>query len=204
MDFDESLMEVYPQLELAFSHESNGQGQTVMQLSCQGPSSSPTANSTLVPPRGTTTSETERTSQDTTAAAAILDPFAAYCSSVIRREAEVAGLATAVADYVAWMRNVPSTGAPPVTTPVYQQMLENIEIRARELVEISQKQHDAPLRDLLTALRGDSAGGDGAMAARVAGLEADLQRQMGEHTAFFRTQYDACRFLKEQMEKRPA
>jgi hypothetical protein len=131
---------------------------------------------------------------------AVLDALSAYCSSVIRRDCEVLGLATSVADYMAWMRKVPSAGAPPVTNSVYQQMMANIETRVRELIEIAQKSHDAPLRDLLTALERASGG---SMAAGVATLEADLQKQVRDHTNFFKTEYDTCKLLSEQAQKRP-
>lgn len=111
----------------------------------------------------------------------------------------MAGVATAVADYIAWMRNIPSTGAPPVTNAVYQQMLQNIEIRVRELAEISHEKHEVPLKHLLEAL--GASGGD--IAARVAGLEEDLQRQMRDQAAFFKTEYNACKFLADQTQTRP-
>jgi hypothetical protein len=130
----------------------------------------------------------------------ILDALGVYCSSVIRRDCEVLGLATAVADYIAWMRKVPSTGAPSVTDTVYQQMMANIETRVRELVEIAQKSHEVPLRDLLGAVERASTS---PMAARVATLEADLQKQMRDHTNFFKTDYDTCKLLSEQAQKRP-
>ncbi|KAB5572547.1 hypothetical protein GE09DRAFT_1217106 [Coniochaeta sp. 2T2.1] len=148
-----------------------------------------------------TSSPPTTTSTPSASASTILTPLAAYCSSVIRRESEVAGLAASVADYLAWMRNVPYNGAPPATNAVFQTMLENIEIRARELVEISQRGHDEPMKELLGALAGDGTGSE--MAAKVAELEEKLERQRREHSAFFKTEYDACKFLKEQMRKRP-
>ncbi|KAB5571925.1 hypothetical protein GE09DRAFT_1054134 [Coniochaeta sp. 2T2.1] len=139
-----------------------------------------------------------------TSTSTILTPLSAYCSSVIRRESEVAGLAASVADYLAWMRNVPYNGAPPATNAVFQTMLENIEIRARELVEISQRGHDGLLKELLGALSAGGCGGSsGDMAAKVAELEEKLEGERREHSAFFKTEYDACKFLKEQMRKRP-
>ncbi|OIW32211.1 hypothetical protein CONLIGDRAFT_629910 [Coniochaeta ligniaria NRRL 30616] len=192
MDFDESLM-------LDFNQESFEQAQVVTRHSFHESPSQPTDIPPLAPSRDAPRSATGSMAEDT-GVATVLDPLAAYCSSVIRREAEMAGLATAVADYIAWMRNMPSTGAPPVTNPVYQQMLQNIEIRVRELVEIAHKKHDGPLRGLLGALGGAS-GGD--MAARVAVLEDDLQKQMRDQASFFKTEYDACKFLSEQAQKRP-
>lgn len=192
MDFDDSLM-------LAFNQESNEREQTATQHSCHGSPSRPTDISTLAPSNDGPGSGTEGMAENT-GVSAIVDPLAAYCSSVIRREAEMAGVATAVADYVAWMRNVPSTGAPPVTNAVYQQMLQNIEIRVRELADRSLEKHEVPLKHLLGALGGASGG---ATAARVAGLEKDLQRQMRDQAAFFKTEYNACKFLADQTQTRP-
>lgn len=192
MDFDDSLM-------LAFNQASSEQLQAVTQRSGHGTPASPTDRSTLAPSRDTLRNETDRMTEEP-GVGIVLDPLAAYCSSVIRREAEVAAVATAVADYISWTRNIPSTGAPPVTNPVFQQMLQNIEIRVRELVEIAHKGHDVPLGNLLQTLRGASGS---AMAARVDALEEDLQKQARDQTSFFKTEYDACKFLSEQTQKRP-
>ncbi|SPQ21902.1 d485e0c0-0610-4b75-85bf-e13bfecf125a [Thermothielavioides terrestris] len=117
---------------------------------------------------------------------ALFDALRAYCSSVIRRECDVAGLASAVAEYMAWMRK----------------MLGNIEGRVRELVDVARKGHDGPLHDLLGAV-GRASGGGAVAAARVAELEAELQRLRQEQTRFFERDYDACKLLSEQTEKRP-
>lgn len=225
MDFDKSPLELCLQLGLPLGQGGHelGQGPLVAApQTCNGSTSSPsgieststlTASSAAYEPPETTElsgagrSKTAAVSDSDSegpagagAAAAVVDALAAYCSSVVRRECEVAGLATAVADYIAWVRGVPAAGAPPVTNAVYQQMLANIETRVRELVELAKRRHDEPLRDLLRALEGASPPD---LASRVAGLEARLERQMREHTRFFETEYTACKPLSEQARKRP-
>jgi hypothetical protein len=198
MDYDKSPTEIFLQLGLPFSRESDEQGRVAEQHACHGSLPKPTDIPTLVPSSSATGSRFGSIAEET--GVVVLDALAGYCSSVVRRECEMAGLATAVADYIAWIRKIPSTGAPPITNSVYQQMMANIEIRVRELIETSQKRHDEPLRDLLGALEGASGG---TMAARVARLEDDLQKQMCDDTNFFKTGYDACKLLSEQTQKRP-
>ncbi|KAL2146384.1 hypothetical protein VTI28DRAFT_4137 [Corynascus sepedonium] len=167
----------------------------------RGSTSSPRATST-------STSSSVRDSNDGSgmegindaAGEAVINALSFYCSSVVRRECEVVGIAKTVADYVAWMRKLPSTGAPPVTNTVFQQMMANLETRVRELAEVAQDKHDEPFRNLLGALEGAC---NTPIADRLAGLEADLQKQRRDYAAFFEKSYNTCKLLSEQAEKRP-
>lgn len=203
MDFDKSPLELYLQLGMPFNKDSHEPGQAATHSSRHGSTSNPTDISTLASSSSSSSRDAAGVGTGLMAketSAAVVDAVAAYGSSVIRRECEVVGVATAVADYIAWVRKVPSTGAPPITNSVYQQMMANIEVRVRELIEIAQQRHEGPLRDLLGALEGSSSG---AVAARVASLEADFQRQLRDHTHFFETNYDACKRLSDQARNRP-
>ncbi|KAL2171414.1 hypothetical protein VTG60DRAFT_3057 [Thermothelomyces hinnuleus] len=203
MDFERAPADL--SFQLGFPSTGNGegleQGQAAGQEAGHGSTSSPRGTSTFTPPSSRDADARSGTgSIDDATGSAVVDALGAYCSAVIRRECEVVGIANIVADYIAWMRKLPATGAPPVTNAMYQQMMANIETRVRELVEVAQKRHDEPLRNLLSALENASST---AVAGRVAGLEADLQKQRRDHTNFFEKEYDTCKFLSEQAQKRP-
>ncbi|KAL2179695.1 uncharacterized protein P884DRAFT_283541 [Thermothelomyces heterothallicus CBS 202.75] len=203
MDFDRAPADL--SFQLGFPSTGNDKGHEQGQAACQeaghGSLSSPRGTSTFTPPSSRDADARSGTgSTDDVTGSAVVDALGAYCSAVIRRECEVVGIANIVADYIAWMRKLPATGAPPVTNTMYQQMMANIETRVRELVEVAQKRHDEPLRNLLLALENASST---AVAGRVANLEADLQKQRRDHTNFFEKQYDTCKFLSEQAQKLP-
>lgn len=187
-----------PQIGTPLYQESHEKGQAIMQRTHNESPSTQNRISSLVSLRNS--AGTGKLNEDT--CEAVLDTLTTYCSSVVRRECEVAGIASAVADYIAWIRSIPPTGAPQVTNSVYQQMMENIEIRVRELVEVSQKRYPEPLRNLMGALE-EAVPTGGAVAARVANLEDELQKQTRDHKNFFQTRYDACKLLSEQTQGRP-
>ncbi|KAI5867266.1 hypothetical protein GGS23DRAFT_168400 [Durotheca rogersii] len=129
--------------------------------------------------------------------AVILNTLAAFSSAMFRTQCEAAGMASVVADYIAWIRAVPTNSSPLNSSEVIRSMLENIEIRLRELGELAQQKHHGELRELLTALEGVAPPG-GSMAARLSSLEEDLQRQSLELSQFFKTRYDPCTALAGQ------
>ncbi|KAJ4292837.1 hypothetical protein N0V88_005495 [Collariella sp. IMI 366227] len=154
--------------------------------------------------------------------------LASFSSSVFQSQAEIAGMALAVADYLAWMRKVPTARgiAPPNTGLVYLTVLEAVEARLREMREIAQTRPRAAFRDLVAGLRRELDGSQhndseatqaetvrvgvdmgmgmgGASTARVlcddlAELEREFDRQSADVAEFFRTRYNACAALSEQ------
>lgn len=131
--------------------------------------------------------------------AAILEPVTKFSSAIFRTQAETLVMASVVADYIAWLRKAPPGGGIPTVTesPVYLGMLDNLEIRLRELCEMSQSRSTGALQELGAAL-GALAPPDGAMAARLGSLEEDLQREAQERAEVFRSRYNPCALLSEQ------
>lgn len=130
---------------------------------------------------------------------AILEPVTKFSSAIFRTQAETMVMASVVADYIAWLRKAPPGGGIPTATesPVYLGMLDNLEIRLRELCEMSQSSNSGALRDLVTDLEALAPTG-GAMAARLSSLEEDLQRETQERAEVFRSRYNPCALLSEQ------
>ncbi|KKY35450.1 putative c6 zinc finger domain protein [Diaporthe ampelina] len=123
--------------------------------------------------------------------AAILEPVTRFTSAIFRSQAETLVMASVVADYIAWLRKAPPGGGIPTVdeSPVYLGMLDNLEIRLRELCEMSQSRSAEALRELVAAL-GAIAPAGGAMAARLGNLEGDLQREAQERAEVFRSRYN--------------
>ncbi|KAG7287445.1 hypothetical protein NEMBOFW57_006956 [Staphylotrichum longicolle] len=123
--------------------------------------------------------------------------LAEFSSSVFQSQAEIAGISSAVADYIAWMRRVPKGNAPPNTSLVYVNVLEAVESRLREMREIAQTRPRAAFRDMVAALQ--TLGPAGASVCDSLGqLEEVFERQSAEVASFFQTRYNACAALTEQ------
>lgn len=130
---------------------------------------------------------------------AILDPVSKFSSAIFQSQAETLVMASVVADYIAWLRKAPPGGGIPSATesPVYLGMLDNLEIRLRDLCEMSQSRSTDALRELVAALQALTPPG-GAMAAKLSSLEEDLQKEAQERAAVFRSRYNPCALLSEQ------
>lgn len=130
---------------------------------------------------------------------AILEPVTKFSSAIFRAQAETTVMASVVADYIAWLRKAPPGGGIPTATesPVYLGMLDNLEIRLRELCEMSHSSNADALRELVTDLEALAPPG-GAMAARLGSLEDDLRKEAQERAEVFRSRYNPCALLSEQ------
>jgi hypothetical protein len=130
---------------------------------------------------------------------AIATALADFSSSVLYSHAEVAGMAQAVADYIAWMRKVPAGGeTPPNTSLIYTSMLEAIESRLREIREIAQTRPRAAVKDLVTGLEAIEGPVSVAMRDGLASHENEFDRRSADVVNFFKTRYNACIALSEQ------
>lgn len=131
--------------------------------------------------------------------AAILGPITRFSSAIFRAQAETLVMASVVADYIAWLRKAPPGGGIPNVSesPVYLGMLDNLEVRLRELCEMSQSRSTSALRELVSDL-GAIAPPGGEMAARLDSLEEDLQREARGRAEVFRSRYNPCALLSEQ------
>lgn len=134
--------------------------------------------------------------------AAILEPVTRFSSAIFRTQAETLVMASVVADYIAWLRKAPPGGGIPTAkeSPVYLGMLDNLEIRLRELCEMSQSRSTDALKELVAAL-GAMAPPGGTMAARLGSLEEDLQKEAQERAEVFRSRYNPCALLSQQADK---
>ncbi|ETS88150.1 hypothetical protein PFICI_01978 [Pestalotiopsis fici W106-1] len=129
---------------------------------------------------------------------AILGPVVAFSSAVLRNQAEASVMGSLIADYIDWLRKVPPGGGGSVNQgPHYVGILETLETRVRELCDTSQSRSSSALSELITALKG-VAPPDGALAARLDGLEDELQKEACERAEFFRSRYNICALLTEQ------
>lgn len=114
---------------------------------------------------------------------------------------EIAGLALVSADYMAWVRKVPSSLGPN-TNPVYAGILETIEERLRELRGMADTKHQVAFRKLLAALNGIEPCGR-MLSQGLAAQETELQQRLEDITKYFQTQYNACALLSEQSQSIP-
>lgn len=139
---------------------------------------------------------------DEATGAAILEPVKRFSSAIFRNQAETLVMASVVADYIAWLRKAPPGGGIPNVSesPVYLGMLDNLEIRLRELCEMSQSRSTEALRELVSDL-GAIAPPGGAMASGLGRLEEDLQKEARERAEVFRSRYNPCALLSEQAHK---
>lgn len=130
--------------------------------------------------------------------AAILEPVTNFSLAIFRNQAEASVMASVVADYIAWLCKTPPGGGIALSEqPVYLGMLGTLEVRLRELCEVSQSRSNAALRELVASLEA-LAPPHGPMATRLGSLEEDLQREARERTEAFRSRYNPCALLSEQ------
>lgn len=130
--------------------------------------------------------------------AAILGPITTFSSAVLRNQAEASVMGSLIADYIAWLRKVPSGGGTPLNEGShYVSILDTLETRVRELCEMNQSRSSSALRELITALE-EIAPQGGAIATRLASLEGELKKETQERAASFRSRYNICALLTEQ------
>ncbi len=128
--------------------------------------------------------------------------LAEFSSSVFHSQAEIAGMSLAVADYISWMRKVPTGIAPPNTSLVYVNVLEAVENRLREMREIAQTRPRAAFRDMVASLQAIGPVG-ASMCDSLAHLEKEFDKQSADVANFFQTWYNACAALSEQAQNVP-
>ncbi|EHY54985.1 hypothetical protein HRR83_005757 [Exophiala dermatitidis] len=184
--------------------QSNGSVPPAANGSSTGSSSSPT-----LPDGSSTTAEVAAATAAVLAneapqnvGASMPTVLAEFSSSVFHSQAEIAGMSSAVADYIAWMRKVPTGIAPPNTTLVHANMLEAIESRLREMKDIAQTKPLVAFRNMLSSLQAIGPMGP-SVCESLGHLERDFERQSAEVAHFFQTRYNACAALSEQAQNVP-
>jgi hypothetical protein len=200
----------FPSFTTEGQHQQNGQGYTDV-------TAPPTANGSTATNGSTAASSSSLTLHDAAAAETITArgaetgdnisaPVAAllaeFSSSVFHSQAEIAGMSSAVADYIAWMRKVPTGIAPPNTSLVYVNVLEAVENRLREMREIAQTRPRAAFRDMVASLQAIGPVGT-SVCESLAHLEKEFDKQSADVANFFQTRYNACAALSEQAQNVP-
>lgn len=148
-----------------------------------------------------------------TASDLISSEIKTFSTAVFQGQAELVGMAAALAGYLDWMRKVPSGSSPPNTKPVFVNVLETLQGRLMELSELAQTKHQRAFREMIAALEK----GDGEImplhvkdrvgplcsmiASDLAGVEDDAVMRGREVYDFFQTKYNACAMLSEQTAK---
>jgi hypothetical protein len=149
-----------------------------------------------------TTTAARGTETSDNISAPIVTVLADFSSSVFHSQAEIAGMSSAVADYITWMRKVPTGSAPPSTILVYVSVLEAVESRLREMREIAQMRPRAAFRDMVASLQALGLVGT-SVCDSLAHLEKEFDKQSADVAEFFQTRYNACAALSEQARNVP-
>ncbi|KAG8164105.1 hypothetical protein KVR01_006023 [Diaporthe batatas] len=146
------------------------------------------------------TPQTEKTAEEI--AGPILNHISVFSTAVFRHQAEICGIAGVLSEYVAWLRRSPPGVSPSGANSVYSNVLETIEARLRELREIAESRHVGSFHDLAVGVRELVPAGSTHSHA-IGDLERDLQKQAADLSHFFKTRYNACSMLSEQLRSMP-
>ncbi|KAJ5552711.1 hypothetical protein N7494_002089 [Penicillium frequentans] len=184
------------------NHSSQGQSYVdIAELLTPHISDTPEASSSFlaapvpVVPRGTLCS-------DSNISEGVAAHLAEFSSAVFNTQAEIAGIASAVAEYIAWMRKVPAALTPPNTTLIYSNLLETIEERLREMGEMAQTKPRAAFREMMRGIQ--MLGPVGApIYSSLDGIEEKFEKQSADVADFFSMRYNACALMSEQASSMP-
>ncbi|KAJ5903537.1 hypothetical protein N7504_005920 [Penicillium tannophilum] len=144
----------------------------------------------------------EKPCSDSTISEGVAAHLAEFSSAVFKTQAEIAGIASAVAEYIAWMRKVPAGSTPPNTTLIYSNSLETIEGRLREMGEMAQTKPRAAFREMVRGIQ--MLGPAGApVYSSLDGIEEKFEKQSADVAKFFSTRYNACALMSEQASSIP-
>ncbi|MCJ1356956.1 MAG: hypothetical protein MMC33_006952 [Icmadophila ericetorum] len=116
----------------------------------------------------------------------ILAELQAFSLAIFVTQAEIAGISSAVAEYLAWVRKIP--GMPKM--PNCAAVLETLENRVRELHEMAENKHWAAWRQMLEKLDG--------MGTQLSVFGAEMQNRTVETAQFFHASYDVGKAMQEQ------
>ncbi|KAI0384271.1 hypothetical protein F5Y04DRAFT_278276 [Hypomontagnella monticulosa] len=124
----------------------------------------------------------------------------ALCASLARflmlaskAQGEIAGISSAVAEYLSWMQREPtmsSSGAPKAN---YMKLLEALEARVREIHDLSGRHFYAACQQLMT-----SATEVEGLRDKMKPIEEEMHKHAAEVTMLFKQDYDICASLSEQ------
>jgi hypothetical protein len=135
---------------------------------------------------------------DEATAAGVASQLKTFSMAVFEGQLELAGMASALAEYIAWMSKVPSSANPPNTKLVFSQVLDTIQERLTEMSDLARTKHHEPFRQMMASLEKLPPPQGDAIATGLANVEEDAQKREAEVFKFFQTRYNACALLSEQ------
>lgn len=132
-------------------------------------------------------SNLEKGNEQAEASNRILAELQNFSSTIFVTQAEIAGISSAVAEYLAWVRNVPGMPKAPDCAAV----LETLETRARELHSIAENKHWTAWRQMLEKL--DDLGN-----VQLSAFGAEMQKRLAEMAQAFHASYDVGKAIQDQ------
>ncbi|KAK8102448.1 hypothetical protein PG984_015594 [Apiospora sp. TS-2023a] len=133
----------------------------------------------------------------------VVGEFAAFFSSIFVLQAEMAGVASVVREYLSWARTLVAAGggAAPggaaAADPNCAAVLKMLESRVLELQEMAETGPPDAWATLLDALKRVTA--DEQLCATIGAFEAEAQQRVERTKQFFQESYDVSMRLSEQM-----
>ncbi|KAL8861952.1 MAG: hypothetical protein Q9178_001822 [Gyalolechia marmorata] len=123
----------------------------------------------------------------------VLAQLQAFSSTIFITQAEIAGISSAVAEYLAWLKKIP--GLPKVPTDSTA-LLETLEARVREMQEMAEEKHWQAWKMMLERLDETSTGG---YAHLLSECEAEMRKRTAEVAQDFHAGYDVGKAMREQI-----
>ncbi|KAL1872811.1 hypothetical protein VTK73DRAFT_1282 [Phialemonium thermophilum] len=120
-----------------------------------------------------------------------------FSLAVFESQAQIAGVASATAEYVSWARKIPARNTPAGTCLVPSNMLEGLEDRLREISAMAETKPVSAFRDMVVGISRLSPD-DSDISHILSEVEGCYQRRFAEVSKFFQTRYDACALLSKQ------
>lgn len=119
-----------------------------------------------------------------------------FCASVLATQAEMAGISSVVAEYLAWVRKKPSRPATGAALEAnWAVILETLESRVQELHTMAETRHRVFWEEMVAKLKND--GSD----AQLSAFEAEVRGRTEKIKQFFQESYDVSIPLPEQMDQ---
>ncbi|KAI1089016.1 hypothetical protein F5B19DRAFT_495761 [Rostrohypoxylon terebratum] len=157
---------------------------SLREIRAMNTASSPTATPRVWPP-----CEFDR-EQDYSAFHSSLVKFLAVVS---KTQSEIAGITSAVAEYLSWMRREPTMASSGALKQNYSIVLETLEARVREVRDLAERNHYVAWEQFMTSTMEIEGLGDKAKQ-----IEEEMRKHEAEVATLFKEDYDICASLPEQ------
>ncbi|KAI4250855.1 MAG: hypothetical protein LQ352_005211 [Teloschistes flavicans] len=139
-----------------------------------------------------TNEETGEPANETNSTQQVLAQLKSFSFTIFTTQAEIAGISSAVAEYLAWLKKVPGLPKAPIDTTA---VLETLEARARELQEMAEEKHWFAWKKMLENLDSSTEGGHIQL---LKDSEAEMRRRTIEVEQDFHATYDVAKAMQEQ------